>query len=120
MPKKSGPIRSLWSRLSPWSKGAATLLPIFAVIAIASPYALAMLSWLPFAQKATESVVVVLVDRSERQINSAQITRQMDIERLKSRCAVQCDQFDRKALENLIRDWQEEQKDLDRLRQKKQ
>lgn len=108
-----------WKSLPLWGKKCAAIIPIFIVLGFLSPYALAMLTWLPLAGKWTETTVIVLAERTERQINSGQITRQVDIDRLKSRCAIRCDQFDRKALENLLKDWQDEQKELDKLRQKK-
>lgn len=114
-----GIISSFWGALSPWGKRAAMLVPILVVIGWLAPYALALLELAPYASKRTEAVVVVLVDREEQRINSGQITRQSEIERLKGRCMVRCDQFDKKSLDNLIEKWQTEQKELDRLRQKR-
>ena len=69
----------------------------------------------PYASK---NVVDIVIDRTTRDINAQQISRQVQIDILKQKCAVRCESYDRKALENLIKQWQSEQKDLDRLRGK--
>jgi hypothetical protein len=61
--KHQGALSSFWGALSPWGKRAAMLAPILVVGGILAPYALAMLSWLPFAAKSTEAEVAQLKPR---------------------------------------------------------
>lgn len=65
---------------------------------------------------ASQGVVQLLAGREEDRINIQQIQRQVEIDRLKQRCAIRCDQFDRRALQNLIEEWHREQKHLDQFR----
>ena len=70
----------------------------------------------PIVPYAPRSTVIVLAGREEERINAEQISRQTQIEILKAKCAVRCTEYERQALENLIRQWQREQRDLERLR----
>jgi len=66
----------------------------------------------PYAER---TLVNVLAGRTERDITSQQITRQVQIGILKSKCAIKCSDYERKALENLMREWGDEQRELEKL-----
>ena len=116
------PLRALLGSMTTVQKVAALIVTIGTAIGIVYAGGLFARSiakdqfgeW-PYAEKV---VVDVMVGRTERSITSQQITRQIQIDILKSKCAVKCSEYERKALENILREWADEQKELDRLLKK--
>lgn len=65
------------------------------------------------------AVVAAVADFTRGELNSRQISRQTQIDMLKEKCRTgRCSDYERRALENLMIEWEREQQHLDRLRGK--